>query len=247
MVKWRNPLTSIRKRIVRMQSFPQLARRGPASYLLDPGNWIDNRVLAGVPYEVEQLARARSLIQSTGARVFIDIGANWGLYSIKIGMDRQVDQVIAFEPVRRNYNQLCANIFANRLDSMISPFRMALGSARSSAIIHVDPTSTGVSRVDLSAAQRSADAFTQTETIEIHRGDDELTFEGRVVFAKVDVEGAALDVFQGLEGFLARNSGALQVEISAEERGVREFLEARGWRAAGVIQADHYFEKPRVA
>lgn len=244
MAKWR-PLQSIRKRVARLRGFPQLVRCDGASLLLDPGNWIDNRLLAGAAYETEQLARVRALIDSLGATEFIDIGANFGLYSIMVAHDRRVERVLSFEPVRRNFNQLCANIFSNRFDAIITPYRRALGKARTDAVIHIDPHSTGISRLDLGGAERDAQVFRERETIQIHKGDDCLTFEDRVVVAKIDVEGAALDVAQGLERFLAKNFGALQVEISEREKEVASFLETKGWRHAGVIGPDHYFARPR--
>ena len=240
-MKWPNLARSIRKRAVRLQSFPQLAEHDGATFILDPNNWIDNRILAQVPYEPEQFAKAASLIASHRVTDFIDIGANFGLYSIRFARAPGVERVVAFEPVRRNFNQLCANIFANHLSAKVSPHAFGLGRARADAVIHIDPRSTGISRLDLDTTTRKTKVFTQAETIEIHRGDDHLAFEGRSIFAKIDVEGAALDVVVGLERFLARNTGALQVEVTEGESGVAEWLAARGWKGVGAIGADGYF------
>ncbi len=240
-MKWPNLARSIRKRAVRLQSFPQLAVHDGATFLLDPNNWIDNRILAEVPYEPEQFAKAAALIAAHRITDFIDIGANFGLYAIKFARAPGVQRVVAFEPVRRNFNQLCANIFANGLDAKVTPHPFGLGKTRADAVIHIDPRSTGVSRLDLETTTRKTNVFTQAETIEIHRGDDHLVFDGRSIFAKIDVEGAALDVLMGLERFLARNTGALQVEVTEGESGVADWLEARGWTAQGSIGADGYF------
>ena len=241
MVKFRNPLWSIRKRAARLQSFPQVAEHDGALYVLDPKNWIDNRVLARVPYEVAQIAQVDDLIKKFGITDFIDIGANFGLYAITFGLLPQIERVVAFEPVRRNFNHLCANVFLNRLNDKVTVHRAGLGNARRDTLIHIDPRSTGVSRLDLTTTSRDTKVFSQSESIEIHRGDDMLPWQGRAILAKIDVEGAALEVLAGLERFLSTNHGALQVEVTGEEPGVDAFLAARGWKGQGVIGADRYF------
>jgi FkbM family methyltransferase len=239
----RNPIHSLGKRLARLRRFPAIGRRGGARFVLDPQNWIDNRLLAGAPYEDAQLALARRLIAERKIDLVIDIGANFGLYTVLLGLEPGVAEVHAFEPVRRNYNQLIANVFGNRLDAKVSAHRFALGEAAGAAAIHIDPRSTGVSRLDLAGAARGASVFTQRETIEVRRLDDVLQAEGRSVYVKIDVEGKAIEVLRGMLVFLSRNRGALQVEISPAETGAGALLESRGWQAAAVVEGDGFFVK----
>lgn len=238
----RNPLYSLRKRLARMRAFPALGRRDGARFVLDPANWIDNRMLAGVPYEDAQLALARRLIAKRQIDCVIDIGANFGLYTVLLGLEPGVVEQHAFEPVRRNFNQLLGNVFCNRLDTKVTAHRLALGEAAGVVTIHIDPTSTGVSRIDLAGTVRDTSVFTQRETVELRRLDDVLPLEGRSVYVKIDVEGGAMGVLRGMEKFLARNSGALQIEISPGEAGAGALLEAHGWRAIAT-QGDCFFGK----
>ena len=78
-------LRSLRKRLYRLRPTPLIAHRLGARWLLDPSNWIDNRILAGAPFEREQLALAKQLIAEHHIRTVIDIGANIGLYSVLLG------------------------------------------------------------------------------------------------------------------------------------------------------------------
>ena len=238
----RNPLTRLAKRVVRLWPGPVLARRRGARFILHPKNWIDNRLLAGAPFEDEQIAVARALIRERGIDLVIDIGANIGLYSIFLGQEPSITSVVAFEPVRRNFAQLMGNVFVNGLADKVEAHRLALGARTEETVIFVDPTSTGVSRLDLAAANRDHAKFSQQETVRVARFDDVCGFENRRAFVKIDVEGGAVDALAGMATFLERNTAVIQVETSDnEEDGVFKLLLAKGFANVRRIGADCYF------
>ena len=237
------PVHSLRKRLVRLRGFPSLGRRDGASFILDPANWIDNRILAGAPYEHDQIAFAQSEIRRRGLRHVIDIGANMGLYTILLGREETVGAIHAFEPVRRNYNQLLGNVFANRLDRKVTAHPIGVGAESAELVIHIYPSSTGVSRLDLATTARDRSVFTEQETVQVRRLDDVLVLDGEAIFAKIDVEGMAEAVVGGMPRLLERTTGLLQVEISDAEQGVAQRLEAQGWRFVRRIEADWYFAR----
>jgi FkbM family methyltransferase len=68
--------------------------------------------------------------------LFIDIGANIGLYSLYAAFSRGV-QVIAFEPESLNYALLNRNIFLNRIDSKIKAYSLALSNELAFNAIHL--------------------------------------------------------------------------------------------------------------
>lgn len=237
------PIHSLRKRLAKLRRFPSISYRDEATFILDPRNWIDNRILAGVRYEDAQLAFVRSEIRRRRLSHVIDIGANIGLYTVLLGREATVAAVHAFEPVRRNYNQLLGNVFANRLDMKVTAHRLGLGDRTDELVIHVDPTSTGVSRLDLSTTARNLSVFTDQETIQVRRLDDVIALDHQRIFSKIDVEGMAEAVVRGMPRLLDRNTGLLQVEISKAEQGAAELLETHGWRPVRQIEADWYFAK----
>jgi FkbM family methyltransferase len=239
----KNPISSLRKRLVRFRRFPQIARLEHNVFVLDPRNWIDNRLIARAPYETGQLELAKHLIARNALTHFIDIGANFGLYSIVLGHMKEIERVIAFEPVRRNFNQLCGNIFANRLDVKIQAISCALGASNGKQVIHIDPTSTGISRLDLASTARSTSVFKEKEEIEIRRGDEVLNVGNARIFMKIDVEGHTKAVLEGLSSVLTVCSGALQVEMEACEEDITASLASFGWRPLRRIQGDAYFLK----
>lgn len=211
-----HPLQSILKRLARLRRFPALARHGEATFLLDPGNWIDNRIIAGAPYERRQLANAMAMIERRDLDLLVDIGANFGLYSVTLGLRPQIRTIVAFEPVRRNYAQLMGNAFANRLEYKLEAHRLGISDHAGRVAIHIDPESTGVSRLDVSTADRAASKFSETEEIEIARFDDVTSFSGRRAFVKIDVEGMAAQAIGGMARFLAANQCVIQAEVTTD-------------------------------
>lgn len=238
----KNPLTSLTKRIARQWPSAVLARRRGARFLLHPQNWIDNRIFAGAPFERVQISAAKDAIGARRIDTIIDIGANIGFYTVLLGQMPQISRVIAFEPVRRNYAQLMGNVFVNGLSAKVEAYRLALGAARGTAEIHIDPTSTGVSRLDLATTARSAGTFSDHEIIEIAVFDEVCSLSERKAFVKIDVEGGAVGVLQGMTKFIAANDAVFQIELShAERAGVTEILGRAGYKLSREIEGDAIF------
>lgn len=239
----RNLSNSVRKRFARLKSFPQVKRLNDATFILDPSNWIDNRLLADVPFEAAQLEYARSCIGRLGITSCVDIGANFGLYTVSLGLMPEIQSAIAVEPVSRNFNQLCGNVFANRLDYKVRAHRCALGAAPGTATIHINPSSTGVSRFDLHDCGRDPDEFTQSERVDIVQGDELLPEFGAPVFVKIDVEGRGSLVLQGMERMLSTARGVIQIETDVDDDMTFAILDRHKWLLAHRVGADNYFEK----
>lgn len=219
-----------------------VGRQG-AIFLLDPSNWIDNRLLAQIPFESEQLQFVQSLVIERCIDHVIDIGANFGLYSILLGRMPEIKVLHSFEPVKRNFNQLCGNVFSNRLDEKATLHNIALGHDDHELEIFIDPTSTGISRFDLKGINRDLRVFSEKELVRVRRGDDILKVSNKNVFVKIDVEGYAYNVLSGLPLFLTSNSGVVQIEMDHEANKVSDFMKRRGWNEKKNIGADFYFEK----
>lgn len=237
----RNPLISLVKRLYRLRRGPVLRRRRGARWLLDPRNWIDNRMLAGADFEQAQIAWCLEEIAARDLNCMLDIGANIGLYSVLVGLNTKVEEIHAFEPVARNHAQLHANLLLNHLERRVQVHRLALGAEAGRAKIHIDPRSTGVSAIDPAADAKPRD-YAHSEEVEIARLDDVLALKGRRILAKIDVEGYTLNTLKGMRGVLAGNDMVLQVELEPPyEEAVRALLTEAGYREIHRINADGYF------
>ncbi|MBL8565853.1 MAG: FkbM family methyltransferase [Hyphomicrobiaceae bacterium] len=235
---------SISKRLNRLRPFPSLVSRRGATFLLDPRDWIDNRLIAGAPFENEQLAFAEKLVRDERLTTFFDIGANFGLYTVLLGRLPQIDRIIAFEPVRRSFAQLMGNVFANELSAKVDAHQIALGSTSAEATIHIDPRSHGLARIDLAGADRDLSVFSQSETISVRRFDDIVSLRSQRCLVKIDVEGAVAGVLAGMQRFLASNDVWLQIELlDSELSAVPSLLAEANFREFARIDRDTYFRK----
>jgi len=75
-------IDSLRRRLVRRRRFPLIKHHHGAVFILDPRNWADSEIALNHPYEEEQLAHAAATILGDNLDVFVDAGANFGLYTV---------------------------------------------------------------------------------------------------------------------------------------------------------------------
>lgn len=233
---------SIRKRLLLLQPRPRLWRHEGCLFLLDPTERLDRNIMAGKPFEKKQLAFARAQVEEIRPTRFIDIGANFGLYTAIFGSRPFIERVDAFEPVQRTYNHLTANVYVNRLDAKVRLHRVGLGNETAETEIRIVPGFSALSRISLDKAEKPAD-FSEKEVITIARGDDRIQGDGETIYIKIDVEGFVQEVLSGLEVFLKSNFGLLQVEIPAQDMDIPRYLEALGWKKVLTLTGDSFFRK----
>jgi len=239
---------SLKKRAWRLRSRPVAAERLGASWRLVPRDWLDNRMLAGAPFEDEQVRRCRALAAVNGIDLFLDIGANIGLYTILLGLDPGIPEIHAFEPVARTAGRLGEHVRLNGLEGRVTIHRLALGREAGTARIHLGPRADHLARLDLATANRPLSVFTASEAVRVAPLDGLLTQRRRRALIKIDAEGAGLAVLSGAQAFLRANECAIQIETEPETEGpIGEALAALGYRPAGRVEADLYFLHPGLA
>jgi len=210
---------SILKRLHRLFGFRyRLVKRQGARFILDNKNWIDTRLLIGHQYERDQISSCIALINANSMDTLVDVGANIGVYSVLLNVNTTIRETLAFEPVKCNYNQLCGNIFVNNLNAKVTAINKALSDHNRESKIHIDPESTGVSRMDLEGATRKSETFTKEEAITCVKLDDIYNFSERKIFIKIDVEGHEIHVIRGMKKTLSKNKVVVQVELLSSER-----------------------------
>ena len=152
-----------------------------------------------------QHALTQILVKGFEAPVILDIGANFGLYAVPVAsmVAGLGGKVLAFEPQRIVFQQLCANIFANRLDCVWA-YNQAVGEA---------PGTIALPTIDYSKAANIG-AFSLDEELQRMRGLeagldrskteaiemtslDTLEPPARVRLLKIDVEGFEIQVVRG--------------------------------------------------
>lgn len=138
------------------------------------------------------------LLGQTDDFMFIDIGANQGLYSLIAVQNPRCHQVIAFEPVPATYARLKANVALNEGASRIALHQLAIASTVGEVTINVAADHTGTaSLVGRQDGPQATESAVTIKTINAPMLGPLLA--GPVpLFVKIDVEGLEAEVIAEL-------------------------------------------------
>jgi len=171
--------------------------------------------------------------------VFIDIGANLGLYTCILMKRRLVPRAILFEPDRRNRVHLGANLLINGLlDANLEIHPLALGAEPGRFRLVPGPErDIGLSQIVETAVEG------QGYEVEVVRFDDFVTLTGRTLAIKIDVERYERKVLAGMARTLRDNRGIVQSEVlEARDETVR-LMAAAGFKLAQDFGPNLVFRK----
>jgi len=187
--------------------------------------------------------------------VFMDVGANVGMYSVFVGVLRQA-RVFAFEPEAQNYATLCRNIQLNNLGERALAWCAALSDESKFDRIYLSDTTLGSSCHSFGA---QVDPNLKSKTFPAVQGAcattiDRLVGEGAMPvphFIKIDVDGFEHKVVMGAANTLRDPAvTSLLIEINAhlpEHMAIVDYLQGLGFahdpqQFAGAQRKDGYFE-----
>jgi len=189
--------------------------RATLFHVENPKDHIQSFHARGSFYEVRQLLLHRDMIPMRST--VLDIGANVGNHTLFYAMHTSASRVYPFEPNPVAHRLLELNISINSncratIDTRHSHFGIAraVGSAQPD---QADINNLGGTRLRLLA---NADGDT-IECVPL----DQLDFEGRIGFIKIDVEGMEIDVFAGAVKTIDKFRPIIAVEVS--ERNEPDF------------------------
>jgi len=178
-------------------------------------------------YEPNEMAFAAGFLRH--GMVFIDVGANLGLFTLlatrRVG---STGTVIAVEPSPREVEDLCANIALNRIDN-VTVAAAALGEATGVATLQVAE--------DEHSGHNTLGSFIYGTKLLARRDVDVTTLDDlarqshltRLDFVKIDVEGAELSVLRGGRSALQDFRPVLLMELQADS------LKTQGASTAQVL------------
>jgi FkbM family methyltransferase len=167
----------------------------PMGFKLVSSNYAANRAMQAGAFEVEETEIIRHHLSS--AEVFVDVGANIGLYTCVARSEGKY--AIAVEPQPRNLECLYAGLSLNGwTDTEVYP--VGLGDRHGVVTLY---GASGTSASLLSGWGRYSPRFQQTiplTTLDALLSD---RFDGKKLLIKIDVEGAEYGVLKGAERILS--------------------------------------------
>ncbi len=205
------------------------------------------KIMGGMNWEHGLRDRAVAEINANKIDLFIDAGANLGLYSIDLNSRCPgLRETIAFEPVPSNFNQLCGNIFMNGMNDRVTPMRYALSDADGTATLNIDSKFTVHS--SLYTDDKRPNKFDVQIDVPLMKFDEHHNYDGRFVFLKMDVEGHEAAALQGMSDFLTRHKASLQIESApAQFDAVGQILAGLGYTYTGNEGSDRFFNNFKTA
>ena len=219
MSRWRNKIrrrfySPYNKAVHRGRYF--ICRCFGAEFLVRSGNVGGLEISAQIAEypELKNFMRSAADIKPD---IFIDVGANLGLYTCILLKNRLAPRAILFEPDRRNRVHLGANLLINDLfDANIEIHPLALGAESGRFRLVPGPErDIGLSQIVETAPPGQGQ---QGYDVEVVRFDDFVPLNGQTLAIKIDVERYERKVLAGMARTLRDNRGIVQIEV----------LEARG-------------------
>ena len=191
-------------------------------------------LLNGGKYEEENVETLLSFV--TEDTVFLDIGANIGLYTLRVA--RRVypnGKIYSFEPNPQLNELLTRNVYVNGLGSIVQSFQLGLSDRNCTATFQYPKGHLGGGHIDRPGAMSDHVAV----EAEIRRLDDLLGPDFRCNLVKIDVEGHELQVLDGMKR-IVENSPDIKILFekltpnAATDTAVEEYFSGLGFELYGV-------------
>ena len=183
---------------------------------------------------VEEMARLG--FQPAG-RTFVDIGANIGTSTIDALLEFGFARAVCFEPEKRNFRLLAANVALNGLEDRVQAYPTALSDEAGLRLLNTSATNRGDNRI-IAADQSIRDGCENIVEVECRRFDD-LVDDGSITLDEVGL--IWLDA-QGHEPSVLKGAGkAMAAGIPVVMEYLPAALQASG--TLGALEAmirEHY-------
>jgi FkbM family methyltransferase len=193
--------------------------------------------LATRRFEHNDIARFVAACRRLRPGLFIDVGANMGIYSCIVGRLDAAIRIIAIEPDPQTFRMLERQIMHNRLASRATLIEAAAGASHGGEV--------GLVRVDgnrgmIKVSDRT-NGYCAARVVALDALD--LPHDSCVAI-KIDVEGFEPEVLRGGRDFFRRNHGYAQIEAIGDALApLAEQMAAAGWAMVDRYGINAMFEK----
>jgi FkbM family methyltransferase len=145
--------------------------------------------------------------------IFIDIGANQGLYTICSTLNKNLKQAYAFEPVDKTFSFLSENIKLNQANQKCTLIKKGISDQTTTTYIKIPKNHSGAASLYNHTTQHENFVNEKIELISLKELDTLINQKEFPIYVKIDVEGHELTVIKEL---LKTNFANLITEIFSE-------------------------------
>jgi len=184
------------------------------------------RIITHGEYENTLITLCKKIVEELNISIFFDLGAGLGIYSAVIGNhDKSID-IYAFEPTPAHFILLTKTIAVNKLQTQVSSFQLGVANTNRRISLAIAEEFGGANRiVDRQPSSQSFELpeihgggnmvyYNRVEEIEVVSLDSMFTLTNKIIYLKIDIEGAEESALSGAESLLTKNQCVLQVEVS---------------------------------
>jgi FkbM family methyltransferase len=213
-------------------------------FYLNLKNPIDREIYLKNNYEKKQIAFLTKVIIENNIRIFLDIGAHMGFYSVN--MSKHSLKTHSFEPVKTNFEQIKKNILLNKIEN-IKANNIALSNTKKDIVMWVPvKDKTG----GFSVYNKNDEELEKYNPTHIHKeiskcdlADNIIKYKQSRIAIKIDVERHEKEVINGMLILLKDNEVIIQVEIfDARTKVIFELFDKINYKYINSIDRDYYFK-----
>lgn len=175
---------------------------------LDIADWIQQNLYFLDAYENTEIAFVERYLKP--GDVFIDVGANIGLYSLVASdLVGPAGKVFAFEPLQKNHLALQKHLQLNNLQNVVLE-KLAVSDRAGSIQLHLNEQDG-----NNGMATAFSDTYTFSETVPMVALDEYFNDQPaqKVSLIKIDIEGGEFPALKGMKLLLQKHQPAILMEM----------------------------------
>lgn len=191
-------------------------------------------------WENEHFDYLTKQIKEIECEIFLDVGAHFGSYALRIAVKNLCAEIYAIEGSERTFSMLQENFALNNSECKVKLINSIVSDDMRTDLFYeaADTTYNGISSMEKSNLLGRPVLKRKIKTTTL---DDLFSFYGRKIAIKIDVEGHELRVLKGAKKLLSENEVLLQIEIAGSNISHLDYLKQNGFRVLNRIGSHDFF------
>ena len=206
--------------------------RGGLRFHLNTKELAKRRVIKQGCWEPKHLVYFFNGAREAGAKIFIDVGANFGYYSMIAAKLNIFQEIHAVEPHPESCEEIKLHIKMNDFQNRIKIHNIAATNKKEK--MYMPAHSSGTNQV----FSKNKNGLIKINGVPL---DSLFNFQKQCIALKIDVEGHEMAALEGMERLLAGNKVFMQLEIFGGHEDIIFYLANRGFKLIYRIGEEFYF------